>query len=86
MCLPLLVASSIRGELDTYRIDYRDGQRARVLPGPDDQASARTRLRFAADPQLQPWTKHNISSERLTGFGGFMASRSSIMDCRRERE
>ena len=71
-CLPLLAAcgsaggdgepdGSIHGELRIYRVDYSDGHsESEFFLAPNEQAAPETRLHFANDPQLQPWTKLKI--------------------------
>ncbi len=71
-CLPMLAAcgssggdgepdGSIRGELHIYRIDYLDGHsESQLFLAPNEQATAETRLHFARDPELQPWTKLKV--------------------------
>lgn len=52
---------SLRGELHVYRISYLDGHSEREFYlAPDDQSPAGTRLIFAGDPLLDPWTRVRV--------------------------
>lgn len=52
---------SLRGELRIFRLTYEDGRAERIFylaANPD--APATTRLLFAADPELDPWTRLKV--------------------------
>jgi len=52
---------SIRGELQIYRVDYLDGHSERQFYlASDAEGAQKTRLAFASDPGLQPWTKLKV--------------------------
>ena len=52
---------ALHGELRVYRVDYEDGHSAReFFLSPDPHSSEMTRLIFASDPELEPWTRLKV--------------------------
>ena len=61
---------ALHGELHVYRVNYLDGHSEREFYlAPDDESPADTRLIFAGDPLLDPWTRVRVwGSNTEAGF------------------
>lgn len=61
------VDGRVRGELHIYRVNYDDGRSSREFYlAPDEHTPATTRLVFAEDPGLEPWTRLEVWGPQTT--------------------